>query len=174
MHVIKGLGFFSSIGCSVSPMESQGRSQDSSQAEPDYRSAVRLQKKSFSCWTDCLLRIINHLGHMTFFPPLKLLSNLAIWKWNPIMTKSSFIHYQNLILQMRLGRTWGHLPLLEVDQEEYSGNSERGWRFGLEEVVSFYLYISSSYYVQDTVHNFFLRWWDSHFIMRKMSLQGCK
>lgn len=89
MHVIKGLGFFSSIGCSVSPMESQGRSQDSSQAEPDYRSAVRLQKKSFSCWTDCLLRIINHLGHMTFFSPIEIAFQPSNMKMKP--------HYDKII-----------------------------------------------------------------------------
>lgn len=74
----KSFGLFLSHRVLTEPHgELWGGAQESSQAEPDYRSAVRLQRKSFSCWTDCLLGIINHIGHDIYFP-FKLLSNLAL------------------------------------------------------------------------------------------------
>lgn len=79
MHIIKGLGFSLLRVFTESHGEMWVGIQHSSQAEPDYRSAVRLQTKSFSHWTDCLVRIINHLGHAAgIFFFLELLSNLTI------------------------------------------------------------------------------------------------
>lgn len=67
------------------------------------------------------------------------------------MTNSSFIHYQNLILQVWLGRIWGCLPLPELDQDQENGDvGWEGMRLGLEEVAFIYLYTLSSYYVQET------------------------
>ena len=67
-----------------------GGAQGSSQADPDYRSAVKLQKKSFSCWRDCLLRTINHLGHMIVFFSFKIAFKPSNMKMKPHYDKIVF------------------------------------------------------------------------------------
>ena len=48
-----------------------GGDGNTNQVEQDYRSVVTQAKKSFLLCTDCLLRIINHLGHFfSLFLPL--------------------------------------------------------------------------------------------------------
>ena len=146
MYVIKGFGFFFHRVFTDPHGVLWGRAHVSSQAEPDYRSAVKLQKKSFSCWTDCLLRIINHSGHMIFLS-FKIDFKSSDMKMKP--------HYDKIIFHLLLESHPSSAirenlrlsPSLWVRPGSIKCWLGKGMKIGL---ASNYLYIWSSYYVQDS------------------------